>query len=349
MILLVIALALSVGLIGCVGQQEEEEEEEEEPELIELNMAIFMPPFAAQVIAYNEWIAKIADEAADVGFNVTINLFPAGSLVSPDDMYEGVKSGMAEIGDMTLGGDTELFPLSNILCMPFMPVGESEDALDIWLTLQDEFPEMRAEFDDVKVLFYSGSGAEAFLLHCTNEQLVAPGDMAGVKVQSESGMVDLMNDLGAAPVTLNNMEWYTSLQTGVIDAMWMNWMAVGDMGLLEFLKYHTIFPSGCQFGEEMIFMNLETWNSLPASVQQIIKDQRSWVEARILELTVGSNENGHQMAIDQGNSIVTLTPEQEDVWYQAALEIHMDYIAELDAQGLPATEVYERALELAGH
>jgi TRAP-type C4-dicarboxylate transport system substrate-binding protein len=311
-------------------------------------MAIFMPPFAAQVIAYNEWIAKIAEEAEDVGYNVTINLFPAGTLLPPPDMYEGVKSGVAEIGDMTLGGDTELFPLSNILVLPFMPVGESDDALDIWAQLRDEFPEMAAEFEDVKVLFYSGSGAEAFLLHCTNQQLVAPEDMAGIKVQAEGGMVELMDDLGAAPVTLHNMEWASALQTGIIDAMWMNWMAVGDMGLLDYLKYDTIFPSGCMFGEEIIFMNLDTWNSLPSDVQDIIEDQRTWVEERILELTVGSNAAGHQKAIDQGNTIVTLTPEQEDAWYQAALQIHMDYVAELDAQGLPATEVYERALELAG-
>ena len=305
MILLAIALALSVGIIGCTEPaQQEEEEEEEEPETIELNWAIFMPPFAAQVIAYNEWIAKIAEETDGL---VTINLYPAGTLLSPDDMYEGVKSGVAEIGDMTLGGDTELFPLSNILCMPFMPVGESDDALDIWLTLQDEFPEMRAEFDDVKVLFYSGSGAEAFALHCTNEQLVAPGDMAGVTVQAESGMVDLMDDLNAAPVTHSNLEWYTDLQTGIFDAMWMNWMAVGEMGLLDFLKYDTIFPSGTIFGEEIIFMNLDTWNSLPGYVQDIIEDLRPWVEARVLELTAGSNAAGLQAAQDAGNTIVTKT------------------------------------------
>jgi TRAP-type C4-dicarboxylate transport system substrate-binding protein len=207
---------------------------------------------------------------------------------------------------------------------------------------------MAAEFDDIKVLIYSGSGADAFALHCTNKSIVAPEDLAGVAIQSESGLVALMEDLGAAPVSHSNLEWYTDLQTGIFEAMWMNWMAVGEMGLLDFLKYDTIFPSGCMFGEEIIFMNLDTWNSLPSDVQDIIEDQRTWVEERILELTVGSNAAGHQKAIDQGNTIVTLTPEQEDAWYQAALQIHMDYVAELDAQGLPATEVYERALELAG-
>ena len=207
---------------------------------------------------------------------------------------------------------------------------------------------MEAEFEDVKVLFYSCSGADAFLLHCTDTQLLAPEDLAGVAIQSESGMVAMMESLNAAPVTHSNMEWETDLQTGIFTAMWMNWMAVGEMGLYNYLKYHTVFPSGCMLGEEIIFMNLETWNSLPGYVQDIIEDLRPWVEARILELTSGANANGLQVAQDAGNTIVTLTPAQEDAWYQAALPIHLAYLAELDAQGLPATEVYERALELAG-
>ncbi len=319
--------------------------EEKLTEELELSMAIFMPPFAAQVTAYNEWAEKINEQTEGM---VTVTIYPAGSLLSPDDMLDGVKSGMAEIGDMTLGGDTDLFPLCNILTLPFMPVGESEEALDIWLTLQDEYSEMRDEFEDVKVLFYSGSGGDAFALHSTDDAIVAPEEMAGVKVQAESGLVEMMEDLNAAPVMHSNLEWYTDLQTGIIDAIWMNWMAVGEMGLLDFLKYDTIFPSGCMFGEEIIFMNLETWESLPGYVQDIIEDLRPWVEARILELTGGANAAGLQAAQDAGNSIVTLTPAEEDVWYQAALSIHQAYLADLDAQGLPATEIYERALELAG-
>jgi TRAP-type C4-dicarboxylate transport system substrate-binding protein len=207
---------------------------------------------------------------------------------------------------------------------------------------------MRDEFTDIKVLFYSGSGAEAFALHCTNQSIVAPADLEGVKVEAESGMIDMMEAINAAPVMANNMEWYTDLQTGIFDAMWMNWMAVGEMGLLDFLKYDTIFPSGVMFGEEIIFMNLDTWESLPGYVQDIIEDLQPWVEARIQELTLGSNAAGLQAAQDAGNTIVTLTPAQEDAWYQAALPIHMAYLAALDDQGLPATEVYEKALELAG-
>ncbi len=322
----------------------EEEEEEELTEPIELSFATFMPPFAAQFGAYQEWADEIFEQTNGM---VTVTLYPAGSLLPPDDMLPGVKSGMAEIGDTTLGMWTDLYPLSCILALPFMPVGEAENALEIWFTLQDEFPEMAAEFDDVKVLFFSGSGAEAFALHCTNKSLVAPGDMAGITVQSESGMVAMMETLNAAPLSHNNMEWYTDLQTGIFTAMWMNWMAVGEMGLLDFLKYDTIFPSGCMFGEEIIFMNLETWESLPASVQDIIEDLRPWVEARVLELTDGANAAGLQAAQDAGNTIITLTPMQEDAWYRAASQIHHDYIADLDAQGLPATEIYERALELA--
>ena len=318
--------------------------EEKLTQEMELSMAIFMPPFAAQVTAYQEWADKINEQTEGM---VTITIYPAGSLLSPDDMWDGVKSGMAEIGDMTLGGDTDLFPLSNILTLPFLDIGESQEALDIWLTLQDEYSEMRDEFEDVKVLFYSGSGADAFALHSTNEEIRAPEDFAGVKVQAESGLVAMMEELGAAPVMHSNLEWYTDLQTGIIDAIWMNWMAVGEMGLLDFLKYDTIFPSGCMFGEEIVFMNLETWESLPGYVQDIIEDLRPWVEARILELTSGSNAAGLQTAQDAGNTIITLTSAEEDAWYQVALPIHLAYLADLDDQGLPATEIYERARELA--
>ena len=49
----------------------------------------------------------------------------------------------------------------------------------------------------------------------------------------------------------------------------------------------------------------------------------------------------------EGHSIVTLTPEQEQLWYDATSAVRDAYLADLDAQGLPATEIYERAIELA--
>lgn len=164
-------------------------------EVVELSFATFMPPFAAQFIAYQEWADKVAAQTDNM---VTVTLYPMGSLLPPDDMIPGVKSGMAEIGDTTLGMWTDQFPLSGILMLPFMPVGETEEALAIWLTLQDEYKEMEAEFEDFKVLFYSGSGADAFALHSTDKSIVAPGDMAGVTVQAEGGMVEVMESINAA-------------------------------------------------------------------------------------------------------------------------------------------------------
>ena len=124
LILLAVTMAVTPLFSACA--------EEKLTEPIELNFATFMPPFAAQFGAYQEWADKITEQTEGM---VIVTLYPFGSLLPPPDMISGVKAGVAEIGDSTLGGWTDLIPLSGILMLPLMPVGETEAALDIWLTL----------------------------------------------------------------------------------------------------------------------------------------------------------------------------------------------------------------------
>ena len=94
-------------------------------------------------------------------------------------------------------------------------------------------------------------------------------------------------------------------------------------------------------------MNLDTWNSLSADAQQAFEDLNSRMTGMSWQLELDSDAEAVTVLEAEGHTFYTLTAEEEEAWYQVAYPVHQAYLAELDAQGLPATELYEEILRLA--
>jgi TRAP-type C4-dicarboxylate transport system substrate-binding protein len=178
----------------------------------------------------------------------------------------------------------------------------------------------------------------------------APEDLEGVKIMASTELAEVMDSIGAAPMSLIVTEWYLSLDRGLIDAMWMNWGGFYDLKCWEFLDHNTVFPSGVSMGMVELIMNMDTWNSLSPESQKAFDDLSLWATERVRQLEEIDKTN---MAIEdlksKGHHFVTLTPEEESVWFEAAQPVIESFIAKGESQGLPSRAVYEEVLRLAGH
>ena len=105
---------------------------------------------------------------------------------------------------------------------------------------------------------------------------------------------------------------------------------------------------GIEFGCAMMVypMNLDTWNSLPADIQQVFDETKSWTMDSLVALSNAEYESALKIYEEAGIETFHLSPEE----YAKRLELQKGVVAErieeLNAKGLPGTELWEESQRL---
>ena len=335
---LMIVLVVTLVLGGCA------ESTSDEP--VELSLASQYAAGSPHAELLQEWADKIY-EATDG--EVTITIYASSALLGETDLVSGVKAGIADIVNIQTRALEDQFPLTCIFgmpLMPYLPFGDTELGPEIWAQLEEDFPELKAEYADFKELFNNPSTGG--WIHMHSSLVTLPEELDGANLLAFGNpMMEMLEEVGASPLFLDIADLYTSLDRGLLDGVCLAPGGIVEMGLYPLLPYHTIFPNGLMNGGGATVMNLDTWNSLSADAQQAFEDLNSWMTGMSWQLELDSDAEAVTVLEAEGHTFYTLTAEEEEAWYQVAYPVHQAYLAELDAQGLPATELYEEILRLA--
>ena len=125
-------------------------------------------------------------------------------------------------------------------------------------------------------------------------------------------------------------------QKGVIDATILPWEVTGSIKSSELVKNHTEFPGAPLYTSAFVIaMNKDVYNGLPDDLRAII-DANSGEEFSAMagRLSQEADAGARQIAVDLGNNIIELTPEQIAVWQAAAAPTEAAWLAEMSAAGI---------------
>ena len=144
-----------------------------------------------------------------------------------------------------------------------------------------------------------------------------PGDLQGVKLRTPKGewRVKMFKAYGANPTPMALSEVFVALQTGVIDGQENPFTQIYSQNFHEVQKYLSL--SGHVYTPAYLLTGKKTWDSLPADVQKILKDEavgmQEWVyetaekmETDLLDKMKGSveiNEVDKQAFVDASSAI----------------------------------------------
>jgi TRAP-type C4-dicarboxylate transport system substrate-binding protein len=298
------------------------------------------PPQSTVAAAWDIWAQWVEEQSAG---RLKVTVIHGGALLTGDEAYRGTQSGVCDVAHYVVDRE-DGFLLNLIMALPFL--GWSEQHVEgKYMTLLDEFPEMSAEWEGVKIIGMMMMPPTH--LHNIVKEVKTPADLAGMKIMGAEAMtVEAVGAAGATAVEIGIMDMTPSLQTGLIEGVINHFPVCGIFGALELLKYHTVFGGGgINMTPMFAIMNTAKFNSLPADLQKILIDSgQMWTDTQA-ELDVQSMEQA--LAMCEGHTFTNLTPEQIKVWYDLVkAPIHDKWIAECEAAGLPGQEVYDRALEL---
>jgi TRAP-type C4-dicarboxylate transport system substrate-binding protein len=269
-----------------------------------------------------------------------------GAMVKVADTLEGVQSGIIDIGGFCFCFEPSNLPLHAFQVM--LPFGTMDPvtSLKVARAVYDKVPYMSKVFEDkFRQKLIAIIADNGYNLGTTMEwNNVA--DLKGVKLAGAGLNLKWLEFAGAVPVQGSLVEAYTGLQTGVYNGWIMFPSGYVNFKLYEQGKYYTEIGFGAITWHGLT-INSARWNKLPKEVQAIILEVAKEYE----EKTGTVNKENYPKQIEELKSkgaVVRQLPDKvRQDWANSLAKWPAQLAKELDAKGLPATEVLETALKAA--
>lgn len=310
---------------------------------VTLTLHQFLPPQAnVPKLVLDVWADNV--EAASGG-RIKIDRFPSMQLGgTPPELMDQAIEGVADIVWTVVGYTPGRFPRTEVFELPFMMTNARAASRAFWEMFDAHMKD--TEFKDVHILgtWVHGPG----MLHA-NREVRTPEDMQGLKIRGGSRLVNrLLETVGASPIGMPVPAVPEGLSKGVIDGTTIPWEVTAALKVPELVSHHTEFSGQALYTLTFVLaMNKDRYESLPDDLKQVI-DENSGIEFSVFAggTQADSDAPARALAVERGNSIVTLSEEETAPWREAAAPIYDEWVAEMDAQGIDGQALLDEARAL---
>ena len=326
------AAALAMGVGGAAQAQE-----------VTLSLHQFLPAQAnVPKLILDVWADNV--EAASDG-RIKIDRYPSMQLGGrPPELMDQAIDGVADIVWTVVGYTPGRFPSTEVFEMPFMMTDARAMSSAYWQMFETHMKD--TEFKDVHILgtWVHGPG----MLH-VNKEILSPADMEGMKIRGGSRTINtLLEEMGATPVGMPVPAVSEALSKGVIDGATIPWEVTTALKVPELVGHHTEFEGNALYTLTFVLaMNKDRYNGLPADLQQVI-DDNSGLEFSIFAGGTMAEADGpsRQIAVDRGNSIVTVSGADLEAWHAVAAPVIAAWVADMDSKGIDGQALLDEARAL---
>jgi TRAP-type C4-dicarboxylate transport system substrate-binding protein len=276
---------------------------------------------------------------------IKINFFGGATLGAPPDHLDLVKNGTADIGWINPAFTPSVFPLTDIRNLPFLYPNVQVANKVFWRQQEYLNP---LEYKDVKVLWTFAT--PVMELSTTKKPIRTLEDLKGLKFGETEPMAARVDSfMGIVPQVMQETEIYTALGNGMLDGRWQEYNGLVTWKCGEVTKYRVdnvrIFVH-----QNMIIMNLQTYNKLPADVRKAIDDTTGFKRSSSSGDVWAQCEQDSRAEIlaqdkAKGNPEPYVLNESERTrWIAAAQPAIDDWLKEMDGKGLgqKARELLEK-------
>ena len=290
----------------------------------------------------NDWMNTIEEQSKG---RVKFKRYPAETLVKVTDQWDSAKGGICDISLVGVPMSHGQFPMTAALRLP----GFFDNAIQGCVVRQTLLEEgyLASEWGGVKVLWMANNAP--WDISCRKKQIRTMEDLKGLKVASiGEPEISFIKALGAVPVGMPPTEFYIALERGTVDAAWMDVNGQVAFKLYEKAPYITRIP-GNSNGGNVTIMNSDKYNGLPPDIKALF-DKTTGLLGSIM--TGKRFDYSYDKCVDFLNErkefppVYVLPPDERARWYKIAEPLIEKKAAELEAKGMPARKMFQRAHEL---
>ena len=301
---------------------------------IKLSYALFMPATSAISKKNVEYAQEIEKRTNG---RVQITIHHGGSLLGGPAMFQGIRSGIADIGHCMTSYNPGNFPFTKIAELPSASESGWVISNVYWDFLEKYQPK---EWNDVHMLTPTGSGFGISVIATGKKPIHTLEDLKGTSLRTNFS--DLTTALGATVKDVPMAEVFDSISKGVIDGIQTSSEPLKNWRLADSVNYVTLF-----FGPVMPavviynIMNKNKWNSLLPDIQKIITEV-SYEYNRKFGLTWDEQlVQGVAYSKSVGNKIYVLPKEEAESWTAAIMPVVDARLKSVIAKGFTQSEVEE--------
>jgi TRAP-type C4-dicarboxylate transport system substrate-binding protein len=290
-------------------------------------------------------IDPMAQEISDAtNGKVKLVSYPGGTLLKGPEVYEGVVTGVADMGISVYGYNAGRFPIVEAFLLPGISWTTSKSsgaALTEGLQMFDA-----AEIKDSHVLMSFATGPGEMLMKVPVRSLA---DLKGLELGATAGpRGDGLKLLGATPVVLPMPEVYEAQSRGVIKGVIGPYEAMTGFKLADVTDYITDTPF-LYVNYFFLTMNNDKFDALPAPYQEALT---TITEKYYNEVTLGLFDDLNKEALDAALAakdieIITLSDAEQTLWKEKMAPIFTDYQAVLDGKGLDGAAIIAAVKQLS--
>ncbi|OHB33065.1 MAG: C4-dicarboxylate ABC transporter substrate-binding protein [Desulfuromonadaceae bacterium GWC2_58_13] len=283
-----------------------------------LTFSIFFPPTHDQAVAAMNFAQEVEKRTDG---RIVITAFPGGTLTKAPQVYDGVITGISDLGNSCFAYTRGRFPVTAALDLPMgYPNGKVATAV------ADKFAKTSGaeELKDVKVLYVHAHGPG--LLH-TKKPVRSLEDLKGMKIRATGLSAKVVEALGAVPVAMPQGDTYEALQKGVVEGTFAPIETLKGWKQAEVIKYTTECYDIGYTTAMFVVMNLGQWNSLTEADRKILEEIAAEYAAIHGETWDRADQEGKEFTLSLGNELIPLSAEESARWRQAVEPVINDYIS----------------------
>ncbi|UCD82566.1 MAG: TRAP transporter substrate-binding protein [Desulfobacterales bacterium] len=299
-------------------------------DVIQLKFANYFPPPAPHSKICEDFIAELEKRTDG---RVKVQYFAGGSLLKATSMYEGVVTGIADIGLAHVEYTPGRFPVTEICDLPLgYPSG--------WVSNQvvNDFYEnfKPKEWDKVHILWMHASNPNVVI---SKKPVYNLDDMRGLTLRAPGRVGDTIKALGATPAPTPIMETYDGIAKGVLDGVNTPYETLRTFRFAEVAKYVT---TSWQVGNLYTFyvaMNKDSYKKFPPDIKAIFDKLCGEYKERMALMWNSIDFAGKNFAAEKGVEFIDLDSAEAKKWKQATAPIIEDYVKKMVSSGYSEDEV----------
>ena len=328
--IIVVLLSLSIAS-ACAGPSAQP------GQIIKLTYSNFFPPTHLNSVLAQQWCDEINAQTKGA---VEITYYPGGTLTPAPKVYDGVVTGISDIGMSALAYSVGRFPASEVVDLPHeYPNG--------WVATQianDFYNKFKPkEFDDTHVLYFHGHGPG--IIFTTKKPVNVLEDMKGLVIRSTGVGAQIVEALGAKGYAAAQGEAYELMSKGTIDGSFTPAEVLKGWKQAEVVKYVTNCYKVGNTTDFFVVMNNAKWDSLPNDVKNIFtKVSEEWIEKHAKVWSYYDKVAIDYFMTFPDRKVIELPDNEMSKWMDAVKPLIDKYVADKTAKGLPAAD-YEKYLQ----
>jgi TRAP-type C4-dicarboxylate transport system substrate-binding protein len=303
---------------------------------IKLTYANFPPAPTFPCVQMERW-AKEVDQRTKG--KVKVQTFPGGTLLAAKNIFDGVMSGTADIGNFAMSYQPGRFPVSEAIDLPLGFTSAKAASLTLYDLIEKYQPK---EFQGVKVLTLFTCPPANIM---TRTPVKSLADLKGMELRVGGTQADIIKRLGGIPVAMPQSDTPEALQKGVVKGHVSSMEVLKDFNYAAYTANATIANLWVvSFG---VVMNKDKWAALPDDVKKVFeelgREQALWtgryVDEHVLEAIKWSKEKYNlqifELPAAQTAEIPKLLAPMVD-----------DYVKKVTAAGLPGDQIIKDVMAL---